>query len=456
MNPIRNLLLLSVTLFIVSSCSTTRKAVTVTPIADNAIINGHPAWINQGNIYEVNVRQYTPEGTFKAFEAHLQRLKEMGVQTLWFMPINPISVKDRKGAMGSYYAVADYKAVNPEYGTLSDWKELVNKAHSMGFKMMIDWVPNHTGADHPWLTTHTNFYEIDTKTNQPLVPFDWTDVRQLNFKNIEMQDSMLAAMKYWVTETGIDGFRVDHVEEFQKSFWQRAIPELKKQKNLLMLAEAEAPWLYTVGFDMDYGWNLFHTMVGIAGGRRSALAIDTVLNRRTSTFSSNALQLAFTSNHDENSWNKADYATMPGASHAPFAVLTQTLPNEVPLMYSGQEEPILDSVSFFYKNPMHFEKLQRAPFYKTLLELRKRNPALGANASFRKLRTSDDRNIYAFERSVLDRHVLVILNLSNQRQDFSWVDMPSTGVWKSVFTSKQESMMPRFVLDAWNYFVYEK
>jgi alpha-amylase len=456
MKQTRNLLLITLSVLLFSSCTTTRKVVTMAPASDNAIINGHPAWINQGNIYEVNVRQYTPEGTFKAFEGHLQRLKEMGVQTLWFMPINPISVKDRKGALGSYYAISNYTAINPEYGTIEDWKELVNKAHSMGFKVMIDWVPNHTGADHPWLTTHTNFYQIDPKTNQPLVPFDWTDVRQLNFKNREMQDSMIASMKFWVTESGIDGFRCDHIEQFQSEFWARCIPELKKQKNLLMLAEAEAPWLYTVGFDMDYGWRLFHTMVDVARGKRSALAIDSALMARNTTFSSNALQLAFTSNHDENSWNKADYGTMPGASHAPFAVLTQTLPQEVPLIYSGQEEPILDSVSFFYKDPMHFDKLQRAPFYKTLLELRKRNPALGANASFRKLRTSDDRNIYAFERSILDRQVLVIVNLSGQRQDFSWIDMPSTGVWKSVFTTKQESMEARFVLNGWDYFVYEK
>jgi len=438
--------------FVFIACNDTQ--VHTTQANDSASIDGHPSWIEQGNIYEVNVRQYTPQGTFKAFEQNLQRLKDMGVQTLWFMPINPISKKDRKGALGSYYAVSNYTTINPEYGTMEDWKELVNKAHSMGFKVIMDWVPNHTGADHPWLTTHPDFYQKDS-TGKPMSPFDWTDVRQLDFTNKEMQDSMTAALQFWVTQTDIDGFRCDHVEKFQMDFWKAAIPKLRKTKNLLLLAEAEEPWVYSAGFDMNYAWQLFHTTVDIAQGKRTALAIDTVLYTKDTLLPKTALQLTFTSNHDENSWNKADYGTMPGASHAPFAVLTQTIKMAVPLVYSGQEEPMLDSVSFFYKDTITFGKFQRAGFYKTLLNLRKNNAALAANASFKKLSTSNDAALYAFEREKEGNKVLVILNLSNKPQNFSWKQQPSEKEWNNVFAGNKEPVDKGFGMEPWGYAVYE-
>src|SRR6187399_476281 len=189
----------------------------------------HPEWMTQGNIYEVNVRQYTPEGTFNAFAKHLDRLKQMGVQTLWFMPINPISKVDRKGLMGSYYAVSDYTKINPEFGTLDDWKELVKHAHDMGFKVIIDWVPNHSGADNRWITEHPDFYVKDS-TGKPAVPYDWTDTRKLDYKNPALQDSMISSMKYWITVSDVDGFRCDVAGDVPDDFWKRCIAELKKTR----------------------------------------------------------------------------------------------------------------------------------------------------------------------------------------------------------------------------------
>jgi alpha-amylase len=443
--------------FIICSCNnnTNETAVQSASTADSASIDGHPAWIEQGNIYEVNVRQYTPEGTFNAFAKHLDRLKDMGVQTLWFMPINPISKKDRKGALGSYYAVSSYTTVNPEFGTIDDFKSLVKTAHDKGFKVIIDWVPNHTGADHPWLTSHPDFYQLDSVTHQPMSPFDWTDVRQLNFKNKEMHDSMTAALKYWVTETDIDGFRCDHVEEFQKEFWSSCIPQLKKLKNLFLLSENNAPWVYSVGFDATYPWDAFNMIKLVAKGARPAFALDSVLNKVDSTYPPTAIRLYFTSNHDENSWNKADYGTTPGASHAPFAVFTQTIEKSVPLIYSGQEEPVRDSISFFYKDTIHFEKLERAGFYKTLLNLRKNNSALAANASFKKLRTNNDAAMYAYEREKDGNKVLVILNLSKTAQNFTWKDQPSAKEWNNVFAGNKEPVDKGFGIEPWGYAVYE-
>lgn len=417
-------------------------------------VQGPPSWIIQGNIYEVNVRQYTPEGTFKAFQQHLDRLKEMGVQTLWFMPINPISKKDRKGPLGSYYAVADYTAINPEFGTMNDWKDLVNAIHNKGMKVIIDWVPNHTGADNRWLTQHPEFYVRDS-AGKFVSPYDWTDVKKLDYRNVVMQDSMINSMQFWVRESDIDGFRCDHAQGVSKDFWKKCISSLKKQKNLLMLAEAEEKWIDSVGFDMSYAWQFYHKTVDIAQGKSGANALDSIMSI-DSILPPDALKLYFTSNHDENSWNKADYGTMPGAIHAPFAVLSQTIKRSVPLIYSGQEEPILRPIKFFEKDPMNFGKYERANFYKTLLMLRNRNQALAADASFRKVNVGNPKALYAFVREKGGKKVFVILNLSNNEQTVTVSDASLQGNPKNIFMGGNEPLGSKpWMIEKWGYVVYE-
>lgn len=420
--------------------------------------DGYPTWIAQSNIYEVNLRQYTPEGSFSAFEAQLPRLKEMGVEVLWFMPITPISVVDRKGALGSYYAVADYKAVNPEFGSLADWKALVKKAQSMGMKVIIDWVANHTGADNPWLQQHPDFY-VKGKDGKPIYAFDWSDTRDLNYWNPVLHDSMIHAMEFWVKETGIDGFRCDVAAEVPRMFWEKAIGRLKKIKpDIFMLAEADVAWIHDAGFHATYGWDAFSKMKNVANGASSARVLDTVLRHMEETYPAQSIKMYFTSNHDENSWNKADYATMPGAVHAPFAVLTQTWKNALPLIYSGQEEPFLDSLSFFYKDTIVFEKYQRAPFYQTLLKLRKANAALAVDAAYKKLQSTNDDAIYAYLRSKGNNKVLVVLNLSGSTQNFRLKDAAIVGKYTNVFGGAQEKIDTSFDLQlpAWGYFVCEQ
>ncbi len=448
------LLLLSLLFFV--SCKLMPKEEEKTASSHNVnLVDGHPAWIMQGNIYEVNVRQYTPEGTFTAFAEHLPRLQKMGVQTLWFMPIHPISVKDRKGVLGSYYAVANYRAINPEFGNIDDWKQLVKDAHSKGMKVIIDWVPNHTGADHYWLTQHPDFYAKDSAGNV-IVPFGWEDVRKLDYSNQTMADSMIASMKYWVTETGVDGFRCDVAGEVPDTFWKKCIAELKKAKpDIFMLAETDKPSVHTVGFDATYPWHMFHMMKKVATGDRVAKDLDSALAQVDSTYPSNAIKVYFTSNHDENSWNRADYATMPGPVHAPFAVLTQTLGRSVPIIYSNQEEPTPDSISFFYKDTMLFDKLEREKFYTTLLKLRKDNPALAANASFRRIDVGDDNSLYAYVREAKDKKVFVILNLSPNEQTITVTDTQLHGRPYNVFMAMEEPLDGReWKIQPWGYVVY--
>ena len=413
----------------------------------------HPAWSLRSNIYEVNTRQYTAQGTFNAFVQHLDRLQAMGVEILWFMPINPISHLDRKGTLGSYYAIADYTAVNPEFGTLDDFKRLVRLAHERGMKVLIDWVPNHTGADNRWLNQHPDFYVKDS-SGKAAIPYDWTDTRQLNYGNPELRDSMIAAMKFWVTQADIDGFRCDVAWNVPGDFWTDCTSQLKAMKSIFMLAEGDKAYLPASGFDATYPWEMFHKMVQVAAGERPAFALDSVLQHYNSIYPKGAMQMYFTSNHDENSSNGADYATFPGPAHAPFAVFTQTMPNDIPLIYSGQEEPVLRAIRFFDKDTIGFHTLSRKTFYKTLLMLRRQDPALDADAAFEKLPSGADSAVYAFVRKKAGRQMLVLLNFSRQSQA---VDLPPSieGRALDVFTDKFVSVRRHLILQPWDYKVYE-
>jgi glycosidase len=413
-----------------------------------------PDWILRGNVYEVNVRQYTEEGTLNAFAKHLDRLQEMGVQTVWFMPINPISRAERKGSLGSYYAVSDYNAVNPEFGTMEDFKSMVKAIHDRGMKVIIDWVPNHTGADHRWINEQPDFY-IKDSSGKAAVAFDWADVRQLDYKNTVMQDSMINSMKWWVTETGIDGFRVDVAWNIPASFWKKCIPQIKAMGETFMLAEGDSGYLAKSGFDAVYPWHMFKMMEKIAKGERPAFGLDSVKAESDTLYLPETIQLYFTSNHDENSWNHADHGTFPGPVHAPFAVFTQTMANSVPLVYSGQEEPLARPLKFFDKDPIGFGKYERAKFYTTLQNLRKNNGALSANAGFRKVSAGDSTAIYAYVREKGTEKVLVVLNLSANEQTISIKDAALAGEPLNVFGENKEVVLNKdWKIEPWGYAVY--
>lgn len=415
-----------------------------------------PDWVMRTNVYEVNIRQYTREGSFREFENHLSRLKDMGVEILWLMPVHPISKKDRKGTLGSYYAVADYYGINPEFGDMDDFKSLVRNAQRMGMKVIIDWVPNHTGADHYWLETKPEFYVRDSAGNARYA-FDWSDTRELNYDNRELRDSMIAAMQFWIKEAGIDGYRVDVASEVPIDFWEEAIPKLRKLKPLFLLAEADQPELHKAGFNATYPWEVFHTMKAIAAGEKNALALDSVIKNNERSFPKGAGRLYFTSNHDENSWNRSDFGTFPGPKHAPFAILTHFLPGAIPLIYSGQEEPVLRAIPFFEKDQMEFKNFQRAGFYKTLLKLRNRNKATELNASYRIIKTGDETRLFSIFRQAGSYKLLVVTNLSDSPAEVS-INLPElTGTPKEVFSNKpvKLTLNDSFTLGPWEYRVFE-
>jgi glycosidase len=333
----------------------------------------HPDWTKNTNIYEVNIRQYTPEGTFKAFEKHIDRLHDMGVDILWIMPINPIGEKNRKGTLGSYYSIKDYKAVNPEFGNLNDLKDIVDKAHSLGMHVILDWVANHTSWDNIWLEEHSDWYDKDSTGNFES-PYDWSDVISLNYDNKNMRAAMIDAMEYWIDSADIDGFRCDVADLVPIDFWNDARKQLDKKKKVFMLAEAETPELLEEAFDMTYAWKLHHLMNAISKSEKTASDLISYFNEQDSLYKRIDYQMIFTSNHDENSWNGTVYERMP-KSYKAMAALSYMVPG-MPLIYNGQEAGMNKRLSFFDKDEISWDSLKLENFYSTLNEIKHDNKVL--------------------------------------------------------------------------------
>jgi alpha-amylase len=418
----------------------------------------HPSWSGQSNIYEVNLRQYTASSSIKDFEKSLPRLKKMGVEILWFMPITPIGIEGRKATtaeLGSYYAARDYKAVNPEFGTMDDWKMLVKHAHSMGFKVITDWMANHSSPDNHWIKDHPDFYAKDSAGNL-IAPFDWTDTRKLNYANNELRDSMIEAMTFWLKESDIDGFRCDVADGPPVDFWKQCIDSLKKIKHVFMLAESQNPELHIAGFDETYTWAVMEGFVHFYAGKISLAQVDSIINNNIQVFPKSAYRLYYTTNHDWNSWEGTEFERY-GDAYKTLAVFTQTMYQSVPLIYSGQEVPNKKRIKFFVKDPIVWDKYEMAPFYSTLLHLRKKNPALAADASYKKLITANDVAIFAYVRQKAGHKVAVILNFSKEPQQFSIKDNSIYGNPLNVFLGMKEKVNAThvFSIEPWGFIVYD-
>lgn len=324
-------------------------------------------WINSTNIYEVNIRQYTREGTFEAFAKHLGRLKDMGIETLWFMPLTPISVEKRKGVLGSYYACSDYTSINAEFGTIGDFKALVGQAKAIGFKIVIDWVANHTGWGHTWTISNPDFFVI-TNDGGFKPPDGMDDIIALDFSNHQMRKAMINAMHWWITEFDIDGFRCDLASWVRVDFWIEARTELQKIKTLFWFGEydsLENPD-YNIVFDASYTWKWMHLTESFFREKLNISHLKDLLNRYLAVFETGHLPVWFTSNHDENSWNGSEYEKY-GNNASGLAELSCRLPG-IPLIYSGQELPNLKRLRFFEKDEIEWtDHPALHAFYKKLL-----------------------------------------------------------------------------------------
>lgn len=368
------------------------------------------SWLDTCVLYEVNVRQYTEEGTFKAFEEHLTRLKEMGINTLWFMPVHPISETERKGTLGSYYAVDDYMEINPEFGTMEDFKHLVDTAHEMGFKVILDWVANHTGWDHTWITEHEDWYVHD-EDGEITYPYDWSDIAELDFDNYEMRAEMIKCMQFWVEEVGIDGFRCDHAMGVPASFWNAAVYKLKSiNSEILMLAEVAAAMPFTeYAFDACYGDNLYSQSLMIRAG------VDTdgfkrVMPLNSALYAEGSFPMNYTDNHDKNSYDGTIFERYGDAYEAMLALSYMT--PGMPLIYTANEQGYDHAIEFFEKDTIKWEE---TPVYEELITelsmLKTQHKALAStNTDIEFLETSNPKFL-AFSRTMGEDKVYFVANL---------------------------------------------
>lgn len=425
----------------------------------NVVPTIHPVWSYDATIYEVNIRQFTPEGTFKALEDHLPRLHAMGVKILWLMPIHPIGEKNRKGTLGSYYAVKDYLGINPDYGTKEDLRHLVNQVHEMGMYIIIDWVANHTAWDNPLITEHPEWYLHDS-TGAIISPVpDWTDVAGLDYTNKDLWLYMNGALQYWVREFGIDGYRCDVAGMLPVAYWNQAVPELKKIKDIFMLAEWETPEMHDTAFDATYSWDFYHLMNQIASSKQPISQIDTLLLKEDTTYPPHAFRMRFTTNHDENSWNGTEFERLGDGAQA-FSVLTFTIPG-IPLIYTGQEAALAHRLSFFEKDSIAWDGYSLEGFFTTLTQLKQNHPVLNAGESggaYQRIHTSCDSSILVFTRTNTDDQVLVMLNLSPEARQFDIQASTISGSWKEIFTGApgQFDQSNLLTMAPWEYHVYIK
>ena len=376
----------------------------------------HPDWSYNSVVYEMNVRQYTPEGTLAAAARHLPRLRELGVDIVWLMPVYPIGVKERKGTLGSYYAISDYEAVNPEFGTLEDFDRFLAEAHRLGLRVILDWVANHTSPDARWIEERPADWYVRDSQGNTIVQYDWTDIAKLDYGNADMRAAMAAAMRFWL-DRGIDGFRCDMAMLVPIEFWNETAQRLRRVKpDLFMLAEAEETYLFDGGaFDACYAWEMHHLMNDVAQQRVRVTSLRDYIYADRRRYPRSAMRLAFTSNHDENSWNGSEFARM-GAAREIMAVFTFVVPRGLPLIYTGQEIGYDHSFAFFDRDPLPaYGSNPFSEFYRRLTALRHANPALASGergGEMIEIRNNAEDCLMIAVREAEGNCVVAVMNLS--------------------------------------------
>ena len=413
--------------------------------------------IRDSVIYEVNVRQYSKSGTFEDFTKDIPKLKDLGVKIIWLMPIHPISETKRKGTLGSYYSISNYKEINPEFGNKDDFDKLISEAHKNEMYVILDWVANHTGWDHHWIKTNPEFYTKNSKGEiiDPINPstgesWGWTDVADLNFDNMEMQEEMIQAMEYWVKEHNIDGYRLDAAHSCPASFWKKSIDRLNETKKVLMLAESDG--YHTGGFelielfDMSYNWSGHHVLNRIFKKENNSKDLKENIVRNINDYSSEHILMNFTSNHDENTWAGTVFDRY-GNGAKTFAALTYFLPG-IPLIYNGQEYGLDKRLPFFEKDFIPKKESDFFDFYKKLNKLKKENNLLNIDPKIKfEVIETNSNNLVCFKRSIGEESIYFIANLSETKQEFQ------TEVKKKLrsLNNEGEVSLENNVLEPWEF-----
>jgi cyclomaltodextrinase len=420
----------------------------------------HPEWSKNATIYEVNVRQFTPQGTFLAFESHLPRLKKMGIDIIWLMPINPIGVEKRKGTLGSEYSVKDYYGINPEYGTKEDFKHLVDKIHSMGMHVIVDWVANHSAWDNQLAKDHPDWYTKTPEGNfQPTPWYDWDDVIDFDYDKPGLRKYMTDVMKYWVRDFDIDGYRCDVAGFIPVDFWDNARSELDEIKPVFMLAEWDTRDLYKHAFDMTYSWTLWDKMKDVTKDKKTIAGLVEYMAHDVSTVPRDAYRMTFTDNHDKNSWEGNQYSNFGDGLEASM-VLACTV-NGMPLVYSGQEVGLNKSLKFFDKDIIEWKEHPFTGMYTKLFELKHKNHALwnGKNGG-EMIRIFSDRQdqVISFSRTKGNDKIINITNYSDKPVTVKLNSKYQKGNYTNLFSEAKITLKGDdvFVMKPWEYLVLVK
>ncbi|MEI7906316.1 MAG: alpha-amylase family glycosyl hydrolase [Bacteroidota bacterium] len=398
-------------------------------------------WVKKGVIYEIYTRAFSKEGNFSGIEKKLPELKQLGVTILWLMPIHPLGEEKRKGSLGSPYSVRDYYGINPEFGNLNDFKRLVKKSHELGFKIIIDLVANHTSWDSKMFTEHPEWFTKDS-TGKFVPPVaDWSDVVDLNYNNTDLRRYIIEMLKYWVRDIGLDGFRCDVAEMVPTDFWNEARAALDSIRPVIMLSEGQYPEHHLKAFDLTYSWNMYGVMARVLKGEKPVSEFDSVLAREASAYPKGSIRMRFSSNHDENAWDKPDVEKfgMDGAKLA--AVLVNTFPG-VPLLYNGQEAANDVKLGLFEKFEIDWTKGKEfRELYKTLFEMRKHNPSLAAG-EYRRVQNSSADKVYTFIRTIGENTIFSALNFSGDERTVH-IELPkniSAAKFTDACTGKPEAL----------------
>lgn len=466
MNQLRIFLAISLTL--IFACKTSQAPVSTTQTTAMRV----PDWAKNAVIYELNTRQFSKEGTLKKAAEALPRIKKLGVDIVWLMPIYPICTTNRKcnptektACLGSPYAAFDFKSVNPDLGTAADFRDFVKKAHGLGLKVILDFVPDHTGWDSKWMKEHPEYFvKIDGKFTTPIdpnskKPTDWTDVAMLDYSNKNLRAAVIDAHEFWVKEFDIDGFREDMSGFVPADFWGELRPKLDKIKPVFMLSEwSDEPDHLKSCFQVNYGWTFHHMMKDVFKGNKSADDLENYLKEYKSRYPKQGWQLHFTQNHDENCWSGTERELFGPAGDA-FTALAFTF-DGAPMIYNGQEVSLDKRLSFFHKDEIDWSGKSRADFFKKLTDLKHSNRAIWSGADggdVKRIATSDPKNILAFTREKDGEKVFCIFNLSGETQNFELTGTGFLGKYRNVMAATdlfQDFSKTKMTLGAWEYLVF--
>ncbi|WP_084398893.1 alpha-amylase family glycosyl hydrolase [Henriciella aquimarina] len=420
----------------------------------------HPDWAKDAVLYQINTRQFTPEGTFAAAKKELDRLDALGVDILWLMPIHPIGKTNRKGSLGSPYSVKDYYGVNPEFGTLDDLKSFVDAAHERDMHVILDWVANHTAWDNPLVTEHPDWYETDWDGDfMPTRWWDWSDIIDLDYSSPEVREYMAGALRYWVEEAGIDGYRADVAGYVPLDFWETVRAELDTIKPVFMLAEFDQRDVHARAFDASYAWDWKNTMQAIAEGEAGANAFFGYYAETDGAWPHDAYRMTYTSNHDQNAWDGAAPDIYGDAYEA--AIVLSFVGEGLPLIYNGQEAGNTKELEFFEKDPIAWRDSPVGDLFKSLIELKTETSALHNGAAGARMvpvvNTAPDA-VLSFTRFDSNGGVFAVLNLSPERQTVRFTDGPYAGAYTEYFSGKPLTIDAKTALDlpAWSYRVFTK